>query len=99
MARAKKVGIMNKPESSVHSSDLLACPFCGGTAHEVHFDARLNELPAFVECLGCKAFGPDGKGRQGAIDAWNKRYANTTRSGAERPAGADGSAMGEKNEN
>ena len=61
MARAKKVSIMNKPESSVHSSDLLACPFCG---YEDCMNGKDHRGYDRIACPNCGAEGPIDQ------DAW-----------------------------
>jgi hypothetical protein len=71
MARAKKESIMEKTESSVHSSDLLACPFCGSPAE--HESTVTQET---IRCTLCPAtMSHDGSGA--AIKAmWNSRANN-----------------------
>jgi len=47
-------------------SDLLPCPFCGGTDLDVKM--------MWVYCEGCSADGPTGAGYENsAILAWNTR--------------------------
>ena len=77
MARAKKVSNMNKPESSVHSSDLLACPFCG---YEDCDESKDHRGYYRVHCTNCGANGPIDQdawglcdGEESPVELWNRR--------------------------
>lgn len=49
---------------------LKLCPFCGGNSHRLY---DMGSKSWRVECDRCLAFGPVGKSRIGAVEAWNKR--------------------------
>ena len=61
---------------SIHSNDLLSCPFCGSTQlSKISLDYQ-----CFVQCIKCEAHGPwinndefPKIGMDIAIQRWNKR--------------------------
>ncbi len=48
-----------------------SCPFCGST--KLYRDRILNPKPFVVCCNECGATGPDGKTKEAADAAWNRR--------------------------
>ena len=57
-------------------SDLLPCPFCGGTALGSFVDGKF-----VIRCQFCRAQGALGSTSTLAIAAWNKRVQKTLKCG------------------
>lgn len=51
--------------------ELKPCPFCG--SQDLDFDDN-GEENYWVYCKSCDADGSLGKGKDGAIEVWNKKY-------------------------
>lgn len=69
---------------SIKSSALLACPFCGSSDVEVQeTDSGIGGLRGeyYVVCWGCYSQTGNNETKREAKRAWNRRHANTKRSG------------------
>jgi len=60
--------------AAVRSSDLLACPFCGGTDIE---RAPRRGFPVQCECKTCRSEGPAKLTSEEAVESWNGRATTT----------------------
>lgn len=69
-------------------SNILPCPFCGGTKLE----EVMNDADRSMECLNCHATGPYVDEVMGCpIEMWNSRYpANITITSDDMLASSDG---------
>ena len=51
-------------------SDLLPCPFCGGT--DIKYYAH-NDGDNYHQCADCTTIGPNGADQESAVYQWNNR--------------------------
>ena len=55
--------------------EILRCPFCGGEASINSFTAKSDYVGYVVKCYNCASSGKSCSTPEGAIKAWNRRYA------------------------
>lgn len=50
---------------------LKACPFCGSIDLDISYGLKIDNY--YIYCWGCDTEGSIKKGKQEAVNAWNRR--------------------------